>query len=833
MRARILVAASLGLALLVGLYFMTRGAGRHVESPSEKSATVAEAATPVEEPEFVPVLEPPAREPVAAADTSTPEVAARFVVLGRVVDEDDRPLAGVTVRLLAVRVWAEGHEIPRLSGPYPYHGWEVLTSADGGFRVEGPPPTAERQMLTLTPDDFHDSERVFFGQGEPRQQPGIRAGETDLGTFRLATTGVIRGFVFDEDGHPIEGAELDVGSEPSLTIGRGGLSDGNGAFVVAHVKPGTHGIEAEAEGYLSVFLKPVEVEAGRVTDGIEFVLQRAPTIAGRVIDEAGAPLADVRLWGWPQSSGSGAGARTALDGSFTLHLPQHEPYTLEAELDGYASYGVDDHTTHYPPGTDDIEIVLGRGHMTLFRVVDAETGEPLERFGLRVIQGSGVSHGSPPRLRDHPGGEVELGARPEDFLEVVADGFKEVDGFVQHDAPDTNVMTIRLTRGVTVTGRVVDAAGHPQENALVQLTAGRTTSMISSQGDRARDGFRVRHGARTLSATTDASGRFGIVGASPGEFLLEARGDAGAPARREGLRVGLREKTKDVGDLVLLPGAAILGNVLVPPGIAAGGLKIYLDDWHNHITCTTDSEGCFRFENLTAGEHTLTIEDVPGRLADLEHTVELGAGETRDVTLDAREQGLCEVTLAIQLGDEAVAGIRVQALPVHGLLDRQERLLIGETDAAGRVTGFVRAAGEAEIEIFTPAWTTLRHPTARVALVHGVPVERSVRFPVGTVTVRIPGDVVLPTKGLVSILFGPDGGAGDFSASVQMRTGATPTPGARIEEDGRTFVFDHVPPGTHGLRFQIRDDDDERKITFEAQRSVTVREGEGVTLDLR
>ena len=96
-------------------------------------------------------------------------------------------------------------------------------------------------------------------------RPPFTAGENDLGTFTLASTGALTGFVRDKLGAPIVGAHVRLAAEPSLTEEREADTDGSGRYVIGHASDGSHGVNAEAKGFLSKFLKPFDVRRNQTT----------------------------------------------------------------------------------------------------------------------------------------------------------------------------------------------------------------------------------------------------------------------------------------------------------------------------------------------------------------------------------------------------------------------------------------------------------------------------------------------------------------------------------------------------------------------------------------
>lgn len=774
----------------------------------------------------------------AASPLPTQPTDAVCTVRGLVVDEEEHPLADVTVRIAASPQWAEGVEAPRLSDKYNIHGWELLTDASGAFRFDVPVPTADRNWLEIEPGPLLARVRLDFRS----TRPALVAGDNDLGMFRLAVTGAIRGTVRDDRGLPIEKAKLDVGDAPSTTYGYGAETSASGEYLVPHVPAGSYGLGAKADGYLSRFVKPVVVERGNIAMGPDFVLERAPTLRGRIADEKRRPIEGVRLWGRPASSGAGAGGKSAPDGSFVIYLPQDEPYTLEATANGFQPFGVGDRTKHYAPGTDDISITLKADVTTRFVVID-ETGSGVEHFGLRINRNQGKQAAersvfaifNPPSPKNHLGGVVDLGARPGiDRFQLQAPGYLEMQGEVLHDVGAPGQQTLRLSRGRSISGRVL-AAGAPVEGLAVTLTPGRFMQGKTDIGTQVQTFSEDPE--RRSTAVTNAQGRFVLEAIERDRvYLLHASHPKKGVLRR--LPVKAEEQETDLGDLVLVPRAAIAGLVLLPDGVAPAGHAVYLGGREDDFAWT-DGAGLFRFDGLGPGSYVLEVAETPGLVGGGNpFGVDLAAGETKEVVLDCTARIVSALTLLVDLGGAPTLGGLVQ---LHPIGKPDQALELGQLDADGRVSGFVRAGGEASLVIWIPDYAPLRHPTARVSLAQGMQPEQKIEFELGSLVLELPGTVVLPAVGNLELKLG------DQSYRVEFAEGRSAMKFGRLIDGGRRFQFDLLPVGMHELEVRLVDEaaqnelahrpdgkmDFRKPLLYEAQASVTIVHGEVAKLVLR
>jgi hypothetical protein len=242
-------------------------------------------------------------------------------------------------------------------------------------------------------------------------------------------------------------------------------------------------------------------------------------------------------------------------------LPQDEPYTLEVELAGFDAFGLDDRTTLYAPGTSDLRIVLKRSAnaLTRFMVVDAASGAPIERFGLEIERDRGskatrnswTSYRARPQPSHHPGGELELFARPGlDLFTVCAPGFVRRSGDVRHEAPDSPRQVVELVAGGTLTGRVL-AAGIPAAGAAVRLQPGELDRDEDSRERVFDPDSSARGGVAMFASATDGEGRFRFDMLDPGTYRLNVRHTGGTLIEVVPLEIPERGAV-DTGDLALV-----------------------------------------------------------------------------------------------------------------------------------------------------------------------------------------------------------------------------------------------------------------------------------------
>ncbi len=191
--------------------------------------------------------------------TSVAVLRAGGELLGRVLDPEGRPAAGVRLRV----------------------GWrQAVSGADGGYRVEG---------LPLGPTQLQ-VEAVASGRwwAEPRNVP-IAAGPATVADLRLVPAGEISGQVLQADGRPWADALVWLGKPGGQTVART-RSDEQGRFVL-HALPGDYTLRTG--GYRQSDPVRITLRAGQAEPPVN--LRRRPPTILRVTDQDGAPLAGASL----------------------------------------------------------------------------------------------------------------------------------------------------------------------------------------------------------------------------------------------------------------------------------------------------------------------------------------------------------------------------------------------------------------------------------------------------------------------------------------------------------------------------------------------------------
>jgi len=215
-------------------------------------------------------------------------------------------------------------------------------------------------------------------------------------------------------------------------------------------------------------------------------------------------------------------------------------------------------------------------------VVDKNTAEP--------IQGAQVGFKPAEAVATDAQGRFQLiyeGASEEAYVYATASGYAACRIVVHIEVESTQNVTIELSPGSKLAGKVTDPNGHIVQGAKVGI-------------------FGLTYSAQP--ATTNAEGHFEIAGLDPVVHSYQVLVTHPAyPAVSVNVQPAPAGQTRDV-EIVLKPGVVVFGQVTdsqgVPiPGVTVGNTRSRAM-W-NCITDKTDETGTYQLENVDVGELVL------------------------------------------------------------------------------------------------------------------------------------------------------------------------------------------------------------------------------------
>ena len=559
--------------------------------------------------------------PGVTSDVGRIRLGAGGTVRGIVVDSGGGPVGGATVT-----VRGPGRD-------YLSFGLEPQAVSDsaGAFEVKGAP--VGRADVVANHPDFAGG-RATGIEVDPVKGPAEAR-------IVLSRGGRVEGWVRKRDGTGIPGTTVrasSVGAGGGISFGPSGVrTRDDGSFVLEHVLAGRTRVMVmtEAPGGRLVRSKEIDVrEAETVT--VEFI-QRDILVSGRVT-RSGAVASGlrVRLRNWGAGVmhvyGPGAGAPTPTSGPERMTAVTREDGSYEMLVDEPGRYSVNvaslDDRINLPdrfvdiPDADAHTLNLSyAGAILSGLVVDKENERPLIDVDVyaKPQKPEGSSGGS---ASTGPDGRFQLELEPGEYKVAARtweEGYGAAETEVTLGASEAEIR-FALTRGLILSGKVVDAGGRGVAGVSVTARAGEGAGRSFGFARTLPDGSFKIGGLAAESHTVVASysdqGAFGVrTGVVPGDKDVIL-------ALRPGGRVRLQVQASDG-----LPVDGAFATLVKISGIPAGGSG-----------ARTDAQGIAEFA-------------VPAGTVEIRVTKE---------TLEAR------VTVSVGEGGSAAATVKLGAAPPGG-----------------------------------------------------------------------------------------------------------------------------------------------------------------------
>jgi len=655
MRAPQLLLALFALGLLtVGAWFLTSERRAEPDPPALTEAGTEAPAAPALSPGQLPAtdaevgLEAAQSTAGRTAAEADPEPAAAPVeepergLVGRVVDEFGNPVVEARVFVANSSAFG-GAAIDRWAGTERSFMTieQTETDREGRFRVA----TGMRGDLR-----FAVRSPGFAPLRTPRKVDGPDL--VELEDFVLERSVVLSGHVVDQAGNGIGGVAIDAvapssGSGLMVTFMSDSedplaVSGPGGAFEVNELGAGPYRLNLTHEDHPSLVVDGSVPRPGQSESGLRLVMEDGHRISGSVLGLEPGQSGQFKVRARPLRGGDFDPelgmipprlADLAADGAFELRGLREGEYRLHAvkSLEEYPVFGSGaSAATLASTGDRGVQIQLREPTGLTLRVLDAETGQPIEDFtveaGLFWLQSLRGEDGEV--LEHFPGGVASFPELPVDQgesrtrVKVEADGY---ESFVKADielAPGevVDLGTIRLASVPMVTVRVVEASsGEPVKGARVELQerdpapapGERRLSMSVVGGDLALAG-----GRDSSSARTDEQG-VAVLSSLPGKFAQLSVRHRGFAEYRSEPRL-LPETGGQEFEVRLSPGGAVTVLVLDAGGEPKKGVRVRqklvgaeegpLVIGMGSGSRSSDSEGIVEFDHLLPGTHNFSIQ---------------------------------------------------------------------------------------------------------------------------------------------------------------------------------------------------------------------------------
>lgn len=500
------------------------------------------------------------------------------------------PIAGATVRLLVERT-IDGDRLPIL---------ESVTTTDvaGAYRIDGIPRGVGNLLVTAKD---HADERVSVR--DPGEEDEIRA------DVEMRLSAVAFGRVRTMAGDPVAGAVIRVRRDDGPSGGAlSATSDENGEFRVENVRPDRE-IDLLVRGPDSS-LAPNEVDdlvvpATGLAAPIEVVLEPAAQLSGRVVTLDGSPAPFARVvmtevsgdvW---RALDSAPLAFTDADGGFRMVGLPARNVNVRAEWRGFRSSLQE--VVLPAAGEAVCELVLDKSAGLTGVLLDG-SGEAVEGARISLTAQSSRFDSTISFPKEGAGGNRDRGGRN--------DGNRD-GGDRNRNAPSPNASGGRSNLPtIQVGNRTIDLAewqgrGDDSRWGLVGRAASSRDRLASSRG----------------SATSDANGRFEILGLDPAEkhvltvrhpdfesyFRMDVRADGGHHVIELTPLIQLRGRVVDSRTFVPVDEFTVEARPidLVPPQIRT--VNDVLDLRRQRSARFQSLDGGFTLRGLSPGYWDLTV----------------------------------------------------------------------------------------------------------------------------------------------------------------------------------------------------------------------------------
>lgn len=499
------------------------------------------------------------------------------------------------------------------------------------------------------------------GQEAPAAGPPATAPARDprgphIGRARL------RGVVNADDGRPLRHAQVRL-SGTSVPEGQSTTTDREGAYEFRGLPAGRYVVTASKAGFVSLQYgqpraqepgRPVDVAVDQAVEGIDFALPRGGVIVGRVVDDAGEPVADALVNALrfeyargrrrlvPVNAGRGP-ARTNDLGEFRLPGLAPGDYYVAASLGGAfnESAGAAPSLAYartYYPGTQTlaeaqaVSVATGQDAAASMALLPARlvyvtgavldsAGRPLSGGLLRLDQrGEDASSGRMARVGPDGSFRVEVLASPGVYtLSAVAGESKDPDaprgaemGRIQIPLGSSHVDGVQIVTspGATVSGHVVfegnTANGAPRVRVFSQPLDAEEAVGGGGSAPLNRDGtFELRNvfGQSLLLADVAGSRTWRVKGVYvDGQDVTDRGLDVTARQRVAGARIVLTDRLTRLSGQVQTPsGQAGADHVVV---LFADGEEKWRHPQSRHVSVTrADREGRYVISGMPAGKY--------------------------------------------------------------------------------------------------------------------------------------------------------------------------------------------------------------------------------------
>jgi Carboxypeptidase regulatory-like domain len=519
-------------------------------------------------------------------------------VRGRVIDQDERPVAGAEVSYEWLR---PANADPALFWDSVYLGRErrirCETDADGRFAL-GHIPKGARTALRVDAAGF-----AHWQTSRVDDMP--TGGQAEEVTIHLEREGVVEGRV-TRDGRPAAGVAVRAGAVGPANGWGEGTTDAEGHYRLGMLAGGTYNVCLdELTEFVAAARESVKVRSGETVSGIDLAITPGGFIEGRMVDaETGKGVSGAPAAGYgpaaPRTGGGCMRTEADADGRYRLRVAAGRNYV-------YYQGGIED----YPYSNDaSFEIDVAEGQTVQGPDIRVQRAKPVV---VTVTNPDGIpaagatvqamtDFGYP--LPADAAGKCEIrGLPPTRLVVLLARGAdKAMCASVSVPAEKRGApVAVTLAPAAAIEVVLVDPAGKP--------VAGASVSAWLELPQEA--GPFIPSTTRLAQAKSDAEGLVRLEGLPAGSPVDVSTDETTANRVQWPDDIELTPgQTTRLGEVIVdLTRMAAAGTVIGPDGAPVRGAPVRISNSEQVVR--TDAEGRFRFEGLVPSEAVTLLAASP------------------------------------------------------------------------------------------------------------------------------------------------------------------------------------------------------------------------------